>query len=55
LKPEEGTNTYGRKNFMLHGGEKPGSAGCIDVGKNDKVIFSELLKSKNEVKVKVEP
>lgn len=30
LYPYPGTNTHGRDNFFLHGGKKPGSAGCID-------------------------
>jgi len=30
--PREGTNTFGRKDFFLHGGEEPGSRGCIDIG-----------------------
>jgi len=30
--PKEGTNTFGRKGFFLHGGEEPGSRGCIDIG-----------------------
>jgi RHS repeat-associated protein len=32
LVPLEGTNTYGRSDFFLHGGSMPGSAGCIDFG-----------------------
>jgi RHS repeat-associated protein len=32
LVPYAGTETYGRSNFFLHGGQFPGSAGCIDVG-----------------------
>lgn len=28
----EGTVTYGRDNFFLHGGCFDGSAGCIDIG-----------------------
>ncbi len=32
LHPKRGTKSYGRDNFFLHGGSKPGSAGCIDFG-----------------------
>ena len=32
LEPNADTNTLGRDNFFLHGGSKPGSAGCIDIG-----------------------
>jgi hypothetical protein len=39
LHPNDGTNTLGRDNFFLHGGDKPGSAGCIDVGSNDKNLL----------------
>jgi hypothetical protein len=32
LHPEEGTETFGRDGFFLHGGRRFGSLGCIDVG-----------------------
>ncbi|MEZ5569926.1 MAG: DUF2778 domain-containing protein, partial [Halioglobus sp.] len=32
LLPNDGTNTFGRDGFFLHGGSGDGSAGCIDVG-----------------------
>lgn len=31
LNPIEGTDAFGRKNFSIHGGSFPGSAGCIDL------------------------
>lgn len=31
LEPESGTNTYGRTNMSIHGGDVPGSRGCIDL------------------------
>ena len=31
LEPSKETNTYGRSGFSIHGGEEPGSAGCIDL------------------------
>jgi hypothetical protein len=35
LHPMRGTRTHGRSNFFLHGGSRPGSAGCIDIGGGD--------------------
>jgi len=32
IRPNSGTQTFGRSGFLLHGGRKPGSKGCIDVG-----------------------
>lgn len=32
LNPLSGTKIGNRNNFYLHGGSKPGSAGCVDVG-----------------------
>ena len=44
LTPMQGTNTFGRGNFSIHGGTTPGSAGCIDLtGKNNS--FHNWLKS----------
>jgi len=40
LTPSEGTETYGRSGFFIHGGQNPGSAGCIDVTTNDIALFS---------------
>jgi hypothetical protein len=34
--------TNGRNNFFIHGGVTPGSAGCIDLGPNEKVYFDAL-------------
>ncbi len=31
ITPASGTNTRGRANFSIHGGDVPGSAGCIDL------------------------
>jgi lipoprotein-anchoring transpeptidase ErfK/SrfK len=31
LTPIEGTNVMGRSGFSIHGGETPGSAGCVDL------------------------
>jgi RHS repeat-associated protein len=42
LKADRDTETFGRNGFFLHGGKKPGSAGCIDVGGSDKDLFKHL-------------
>jgi hypothetical protein len=42
LSPEDVTNTYGRDGFSIHGGDKYGSAGCIDLGHNEVAFFKEL-------------
>jgi hypothetical protein len=39
LFPGAGTKTYGRGGFYLHGGKKPGSAGCIDLGKSEELVM----------------
>jgi RHS repeat-associated protein len=44
LKPDPKTNTHGRSHFNVHGGEEPGSAGCIDIGCNDKDFFDDVRK-----------
>jgi hypothetical protein len=31
LTPKQGTKTHGRSGFSIHGGDSPGSAGCIDL------------------------
>ncbi len=49
LTPEPPTNTFGRSGFMMHGGIRPGSAGCIDVGKADKDVFERLKRACNPV------
>jgi len=42
LHPDNSTNTYGRSGFFIHGGDRPGSAGCIDVGKYDSMLFNRF-------------
>lgn len=55
LIPTKETNTYGRKGMYLHGGDIPGSAGCIDLTNNisDVVKFLENLNLKNPIKLRV--
>ncbi len=46
LIPQSNTKKYGRNNFFLHGGDSPGSRGCIDVGGELKgSYYTDLLKS----------
>lgn len=48
-------NEIKRKNFFIHGGEKAGSRGCIDLCENDMRFFEillsyvELIKSENKI------
>lgn len=35
LHPTDGAELHGRSGFFIHGGSKPGSKGCIDVGSGD--------------------
>jgi hypothetical protein len=44
LSPSAGNQMGSRNGFFLHGGSKPGSAGCIDVGRGEGMLFP-LLKS----------
>jgi len=53
LQPDQGTDTFGRAGFFLHGGKVPGSAGCIDVGGNDTDLFGKLQKAPGLVPVVV--
>ncbi len=39
LKSKPGTETFGRDGFFIHGGDEPGSAGCIDLGSDDKRLL----------------
>jgi len=45
---------YNRSGFFLHGGDRPGSAGCIDVGQNDVKLFPEIIKHSGPIKVNVD-
>jgi hypothetical protein len=44
LKPEAGTNTFGRDSFSIHGGWTPGSAGCIDLT-SEMDDFADLMQA----------
>ncbi len=49
LHKVEGTDTKGRSGFFIHGGNYPGSAGCIDVTSNDVKLKKYLQKKKKGV------
>jgi len=55
LHPFRNTETYNRSNFFLHGGKKPGSAGCIDIGDKDTELFPLLEKLENFIPLLVLP
>jgi hypothetical protein len=48
----------GRSNFFIHGGLTPGSAGCIDLGPNERAYFDALRSTgerSHEVVVRYDP
>lgn len=50
--------TNGRGNFFIHGGLAPGSAGCIDLGPNERAYFDAVRstgESSHEVIVRYDP
>ena len=53
LHPVDGTDTFGRSGFYLHGGILPGSAGCIDVGGGDSGLFSQIQGHSRPINVEV--
>lgn len=53
LTPCDGTNTYGRSGFYLHGGTKPGSLGCMDIGNQDTVLFPKLIEYDRPIRLTV--
>ena len=52
LTPDEGTNTYGRSGFTIHGGRDYGSAGCIDLAGQDTDFFN-TIKDKGNLRLNV--
>jgi Protein of unknown function (DUF2778) len=50
------TNTHGRSGFFIHGGDVPGSAGCIDLHINMNAFVEYMLKEpdfKSNAKIKL--
>jgi hypothetical protein len=43
LHPKDGTTTFGRGGFSIHGGDDPGSAGCIDLTTNMPYFVQKFL------------
>lgn len=42
IHPDIGTDTRGRDGFFIHGGDVPGSAGCIDMLRNESQLAAML-------------
>ncbi len=53
LHPAAGTDTFGRDGFSIHGGQSPGSAGCIDVTGNMARVGAFIAVSGNRTVVLV--
>ncbi len=53
LHPIGDTDTLGRDGFLLHGGRKRGTMGCIDVGTNEDALFPLLQNHDGPVRVSV--
>lgn len=53
LHPLPGTNTYGRSGFSIHGGDSPGSAGCIDLTSSMPDFTREFLKHGKDLELEV--
>jgi RHS repeat-associated protein len=54
ITPMEGTNTYGRSGFSIHGGTIPGSAGCIDLTKDNNAFHSWLKSYGQTIRLNVQ-
>ena len=54
LTPAKGTMTYGRSGFSIHGGDTPGSAGCIDLTHSMGEFANEFLKYGKDLELTVE-
>ena len=59
LKPLQTTDTHGRDNFFIHGGDTKGSAGCIDIGggilgnKQTDRLQKDILSAKYKIRLEV--
>jgi hypothetical protein len=54
LHPNNNTETKGRTGFSIHGGDNPGSAGCIDLTGNMDDFYDFLKYKSNKIPVKVD-
>lgn len=53
LQPRPGTNTHGRTGFSIHGGDTPGSAGCVDLTTAMPDFASEFVSYGKDLVLKV--
>lgn len=55
LRPAKGTNTFNRDltSFYLHGGNDPGTLGCVDVGTLDTDLLPKLGQHKGPIRLDV--
>ena len=53
LDPMRGTNTYSRSGFSIHGGDDPGSAGCIDMTTNMSNFIREFHRHGRNLELEV--
>lgn len=53
LEPSQETNTYNRNKFSIHGGWRPGSAGCIDLTDEINTFIKTLENTGKDLVVKV--
>ena len=54
LEPAPGTVTHGRSGFSIHGGDTPGSAGCIDLTHSIGEFADEFVKYGKDLVLTVE-
>ncbi len=54
LKPAPYTNTFGRDQFTIHGGDKLGSAGCIDLARQNPDFTRYLDDYGNDIRLEVQ-
>lgn len=53
LHPKPGTKTYERSGFSIHGGDSPGSAGCIDLTNSMPAFVQEFRKTGKDLELEV--
>ena len=53
LTPDQQTNTYGRNNFSIHGGNFYGSSGCIDLTGNMDEFAQRLRRYHKDIPLRV--
>ena len=53
IQPLPNTNTFGRHSMYVHGGNVPGSAGCIDLTYANDDFYNDFLKYNGNLSLKV--